>query len=109
MLGNIGRTSAVAAIVLLVALCSGCSISTEKTMYSIGIKAMKQDASFPQGAKVVAAPRAKCAYYVGKSEASIDIPYSADNSEAAAGIYTVWLKRIGTRWKFDRAGVVPKG
>lgn len=108
MLGNTYCRPGLMAAVLLVALCCGCAMSTEKTMYDIGVKAMKNDPAFPQGATAVAAPRARCAFYVGKSAASVDIPYSAGGTVAMDGTYVVWLKRIGTRWEFDRATAVPK-
>jgi hypothetical protein len=78
-------------------------------MYDLGIKAMKEDSSFPgNSANAIAAPRTKCSFYIGKSAASMEIPYSVSGTGSAEGVYVVWFNRIGTRWELDRSNAVPK-
>ena len=96
------------AAALLMTVCGGCSMGTERTIYEIGIKAMKQDKAFTQGPVAVPALAAKCAYYIGKSAASVEIPYSVSDGSSRGGTYVVWVNRIGTRWVFDRSRAVPK-
>lgn len=95
---------------ILVAACSGCSFSAEQRMYDIGVKAMKRDSAFSQGAgSPTPGPRGKCTFFIGKSAASVEIPYSVGNTGAttAEGVYLVWLYRIGTQWELDRSSAVP--
>lgn len=107
MFRNIFRGIALLTAVLLIAACSGCSMSTEQTMYDIGLKAIKQDPSLSK-AQVTAAPRSKCTFYIGKSAASMEMPYSVSGPGAIEGTYVVWLSRIGTRWELGRSAVAPK-
>lgn len=109
MSGNALRGIAALMTMLLVAACSGCSLSTEQTVYDIGLKAIRQDPSFTQGAVIVTpAPRSRCTFYIGKSAASVEMPYSVSGSATAEGTYVVWLNRIGTRWELDRSFAVPR-
>ena len=107
MFRNIFRGMALLAAVVLIAACSGCSMSTEQTMYDIGLKALKQDPALSK-TEVTAAPRSKCTFYIGKSAASMEMPYSVSGPGATEGTYVVWLNRIGTRWELDRSSVAPK-
>jgi len=110
MLNTLFRTAKIVAVMLLVAACSGCPFSTEQAMYDIGVKAMKGDSAFSQAAgSPTPAPREKCTFYIGKSAASVEIPYRVGNAGAATmeGVYIVWLYRIGTQWELDRSNAVP--
>ena len=107
MRGNTFCLATVLVAALVAMVCGGCAMSTEQTIYGIGIKAMKGDKAFSQGPATVPAPAAKCSFYVGKSAASVEIPYSVSGG-SGDGTYVVWVYRIGTRWEFNRSFAVPK-
>lgn len=102
MFRNAFRGIRLLAAVFLFTACSGCSLSSEQAIYSLGVKALNADRSLQAGS-VTAASRAKCTFYIGKSAASVEIPYSVSGPGATSGTYVVWLNRIGTRWEIDRS------
>jgi len=87
--------------VVLLAVCGGCSLFEEGTMYDVGIKAVKADPAFPKNA--VPAAKDKCKFFINKNAACIETPYSVSGATPAKGqYYIVWLKLIGDRWDLDR-------
>ena len=101
MKGQRAGLRAIATVAVLAAACVGCSLTDKRDIYEVGCRALRTETSAPPNA--VAAPIEKCTFYIGKSGASLEMPYSVSSGgQAKNGVWVIWLKRIGTRWEFDR-------
>ncbi len=97
--------SAAAAVSIL---CAGCAPALRVRLHEIAVEAVKADEDFPSGAVL----RSKSAFefYIGRNAACFIAPYEYVDANGArhAASHTVWLKRVGTRWKIDRLFPTPE-
>ncbi len=94
--------------VMLLAICGGCKLPSERAVYRRSLEAVQADPDLPSAA--VLDPKGKAVIRMAKNAASVELPYEyvGSTGEILSDSYTIWFKRIGRRWAVERYYRTPR-
>lgn len=99
------KAACLLALLMLVAGCKagGWQIPSERFIYDLACEKLHEEKAVPAGARPAPIEEAKIG--LGKSAASVDLPYAYTDAAGrpVRGSQTFWIKRVARTWTVDRS------